>query len=422
PELVDNRPLEFYKEAKEKLGIEGKPVILGPITYVKLSKGFENKDFKSVLDKFVPLYTQVLKELADAGAEWVQIDEPIFSTNDSDDVVQYAQEVYETFNKEVPGIKVLLQTYFERIFDYKEITSLPVQGIGIDFVHGDSLSQLKEPGFPSDKVLAAGIVDGRNVWRANLEEKDTLLDSIKQIVPEERLIVQPSCSILHVPVTKTLEEALDPVIIGGLSFADEKLQEIIALTKGKEAAGAAFKDSKEALDALNNSDYRRNEKVKSSTDNLTKEDADRVLPFAERIKQQDELFKLPLLPTTTIGSLPQTAEVKQTRTKWRKGEITDAEYEQFVKDNIKKWIDIQEDLDLDVLIHGEFERNDMVEYFGEKLKGFAVTQFGWVQSYGSRCVKPPLIFGDVYWEKPATVKESVYAQSLTDRPVKGMLT
>lgn len=422
PELVDNRPLEFYKEAKEKLGIEGKPVILGPITYVKLSKGFENKDFKSVLDKFVPLYTQVLKELADAGAEWVQIDEPIFSTNDSDDVVQYAQEVYETFNKEVPGIKVLLQTYFERIFDYKEITSLPVQGIGIDFVHGDSLSQLKEAGFPSDKVLAAGIVDGRNVWRANLEEKDTLLDSIKQIVPEERLIVQPSCSILHVPVTKTLEEALDPVIIGGLSFADEKLQEIIALTKGKEAAGAAFKDSKEALDALNNSDYRRNEKVKSSTDNLTKEDADRVLPFAERIKQQDELFKLPLLPTTTIGSLPQTAEVKQTRTKWRKGEITDAEYEQFVKDNIKKWIDIQEDLDLDVLIHGEFERNDMVEYFGEKLKGFAVTQFGWVQSYGSRCVKPPLIFGDVYWEKPATVKESVYAQSLTDRPVKGMLT
>ena len=422
PELVDNRPLEFYKEAKEKLGIEGKPVILGPITYVKLSKGFENKDFKSVLDKFVPLYTQVLKELADAGAEWVQIDEPIFSTNDSDDVVQYAQEVYETFNKEVPGIKVLLQTYFERIFDYKEITSLPVQGIGIDFVHGDSLSQLKEAGFPSDKVLAAGIVDGRNVWRANLEEKNTLLDSIKQIVPEERLIVQPSCSILHVPVTKTLEEALDPVIIGGLSFADEKLQEIIALTKGKEAAGAAFKDSKEALDALNNSDYRRNEKVKSSTDNLTKEDADRVLPFAERIKQQDELFKLPLLPTTTIGSLPQTAEVKQTRTKWRKGEITDAEYEQFVKDNIKKWIDIQEDLDLDVLIHGEFERNDMVEYFGEKLKGFAVTQFGWVQSYGSRCVKPPLIFGDVYWEKPATVKESVYAQSLTDRPVKGMLT
>src|SRR5699024_9974017 len=172
PELVDNRPLEFYKEAKEKLGIEGKPVILGPITYVKLSKGFENKDFKSVLDKFVPLYTQVLKELADAGAEWVQIAEPILSTSDADDVVQYAQEVHETFNKEVAGIKVVLQTYLERIFDYKEITSLPVQGIGIDFVHGDSLSQLKEAGFPSDKVLAAGIVDGRNVWRANLEEKD----------------------------------------------------------------------------------------------------------------------------------------------------------------------------------------------------------------------------------------------------------
>src|SRR5699024_5008518 len=302
------------------------------------------------------------------------------------------------------------------------ITSLPVEAIGIDFVHGESLDQLKESGFPADKVLAAGIVDGRNVWRANLEEKNALLDSIKQIVPEDRLIVQPSCSILHVPVTKTLEEALDPVIIGGLSFADEKLQEVIALAKGKEEAGATFKESKEALDALNHSEYRRNEKVKSSTDNLTKADADRVLPFADRIKKQDELFKLPLLPTTTIGSLPQTAEVKQTRTKWRKGDISDAQYEQFVKDKIKKWSKIQEELDLDVLIHGEFERNDMVEYFGEKLKGFAVTQFGWVQSYGSRCVKPPLIFGDVYWEEPATVKESVYAQSLTDRPVKGMLT
>src|SRR5699024_5153641 len=292
PELVENRPLEFYKEAKEKLGIDGKPVILGPITYVKLSKGYENKDFKAVLDKFVPLYTQVLKELADAGAECVQIDEPIFSTNDSDDVVKYAKEVYETFNKEVPGLKVLLQTYFERIFDYKEITSLPVEAIGIDFVHGESLDQLKESGFTADKVLAAGIVDGRNVWRANLEEKNALLDSIKQIVPEDRLIVQPSCSILHVPVTKTLEEALDPVIIGGLSFADEKLQEVIALAKGKEEAGATFKESKEALDALNHSEYRRNEKVKSSTDNLTKADADRVLPFAERIKKQDELFKL----------------------------------------------------------------------------------------------------------------------------------
>ncbi len=425
PTLVDNRPLALYKEAKEKLGIDGKPVIVGPITYIKVSKGYEEADFSALVKTFTPLYVQVLKELAEAGATWVQIDEPIFSTNVSDEVVAAAKEVYETFAKEVPGIKIIFQTYFERIFSYEEIIKLPVSGFGLDFVHGDSLEQLKTHGFPKDKVLAAGVVDGRNVWRSDLEEKYTLLESIKQFVNEDQLIVQPSCSLQHVPVTKVLEEKLDQVIIGGLSFADQKIEEIVTLTKaltaGKASVQAEITASVDAINELNKK-YRSDSDVQESLANLTEADAQRDLPFAERILKQDELFKLPLLPTTSIGSLPQTAEVKQTRTKWRKGEITNEAYEQFVNDNIKKWVKIQEDLDIDVLVHGEFERNDMVEYFGEKFKGFDVTQYGWVQSYGSRCVKPPLIFGNVAWEEAITVKESAYAQSLTTRRMKGMLT
>lgn len=425
PELVDNRALRFYKEAKEELGIDGKPVILGPITFLKLSKGYEEADFGALVKTFIPLYVQVLKELAEAGATWVQIDEPIFSTNVSAEVVEYAKEVYEAFHKEVPEINVIFQTYFERIFHYEEIINLPVQGIGIDFVHGDSLEQLKAYGFPKDKVLAAGVVNGRNVWRANLEEKYTLLETIKRFVGKDQLIVQGSSSLLHVPVTKKLEENLDQIILGGLSFADEKLAEIVTLAKGltsgKESIAKEIEDSKQAL-AEFDATYRSNEQVKSSLNQLKESDSIRALSFEERIKKQDERFKLPLLPTTTIGSLPQTAIVKQTRTKWRKGEISNSQYEEFVNENIRKWIKIQEDLDIDVLVHGEFERNDMVEYFGETLNGFSVTQYGWVQSYGSRCVKPPLITGDVFWDKPITVKESVYAQSLTDRTVKGMLT
>lgn len=425
PALVDNRALRFYKEAKEELGIDGKPVILGPITYLKLSKGYDEANFGSLVKTFIPLYVQVLKELAEAGATWVQIDEPIFSTNVSQEVVEYAKEVYEAFNQEVPEINVIFQTYFERIFHYEEIIKLPVQGIGIDFVHGESLEQLKTYGFPKDKVLAAGVINGRNVWRADLEKKFTLLETIKQFVSGEQLIVQGSSSLLHVPVTKKLEEKLDDVTLGGLSFADEKLVEIVTLAKGLQAGKASIneeiEESKQALATFNET-YRSNEQVKEELEQLKDSDAVRALSFEERIKKQDELFDLPLLPTTTIGSLPQTAIIKQTRTKWRKGEITNEAYEEFVNENIAKWIKIQEDLDIDVLVHGEFERNDMVEYFGETLNGFTVTQYGWVQSYGSRCVKPPLITGDVFWDKPVTVKESVYAQSLTGRRVKGMLT
>lgn len=425
PSVVENRPLYYYNEAKEKLGIDGKPVILGPITFLKLSKGYEEAEFSSLVDTFLPLYIEVLRELAEAGATWIQIDEPILSTNVSDAVLDEVEKVYKAFAEQVPEIQIILQTYFEKIFAYERIVKLPVEAIGLDFVHGDSLELLQNYGFPKDKVLAAGIIDGRNVWRANLEEKLTVLETIQRFVLEERLIVQPSSSLLHVPVTKKLETNIEQVIYDGLSFADEKLAEVVALTKGlnegKETIRAEIDESKEALARLE-ATYRSNEEVRKEVQNLTDEDAKSDVPFEERIKLQDERFNLPLLPTTTIGSLPQTPEVRRTRTKWRKGELSDKEYEQFINENIKRWIAIQEELDIDVLVHGEFERNDMVEYFGEKLNGFTTTEYGWVQSYGSRCVKPPLIFGDVSWDGPITVKESVYAQSLTDRPVKGMLT
>lgn len=426
PKLVENRPLAFYQEAKEKLGIDGKPVILGPVTFIKLAKSYGEDSFAPLLKQFTPLYIQVLTELAEAGAEWIQIDEPILTSKLSKDELHHIQQAYAEINQAVPQLKVILQTYFEKIDNYEKISALPVYALGLDFVHGESLELLQKHGFPKDKVLVAGVIDGRNVWRANLDHKLTLLAEIQKHVDQDRLIIQASSSLLHVPVSTEPEVLLDPVIKDGLSFADEKLAEIVVLRKGiqngKQTITKALEESREALSSLNNSKYRQNVEVKENIERLTEKDVNRPLPFAKRIKEQEDRFKLPLLPTTTIGSLPQTPEVRQTRSKWRKGEITDQAYEQYINDQIKKWIEIQEDIGIDVLVHGEFERTDMVEYFGEKFDGFAVTEFAWVQSYGSRCVKPPLILGDVAFSEPITVKESVYAQTLTDKPVKGMLT
>ena len=423
PILTENRPLTFYQEAKEELGIEGKPVILGPITFLKLGKGYADADFPELLNTFLPLYIQVLQELKEAGVQWVQLDEPIFGTNLTEADLVQIKKAYAAIAQAVPGIKIIVQTYFESVDFYEEIVNLPVAGVGLDFVHGDALYSLRQYGFPKDKVLAAGVIDGRNVWRQNLDNKLGLLETIQQLVDKERIIVQPSSSLLHVPVTKKTEPSLDPIIKDALSFADEKLEEIVSLAKalenGKDTIVKELEDSVRAIETLNNSKYRKKTANQIDASELH---VDRALPFAQRISIQKEILQLPLLPTTTIGSLPQTTVVRQQRLKWRKGDITDREYEQYIEKETEKWIKIQEDIGLDVLVHGEFERTDMVEYFGEKLNGFQVTKFGWVQSYGSRCVKPPLIFGEVSFDKPMTVKESVYAQSLTNKQVKGMLT
>src|SRR5699024_646324 len=263
---------------------------------------------------------------------WVQIDEPIFVTKVDEETLAAARNVYEAFAKEVPEIKIIFQTYFEKIYHYAEIIQLPVAGFGLDFVHGDSLEQIREFGFPQGKTLAAGIIDGRNVWRADLAEKLTILETLKQFVNGGDIIVQASSSLLHVPVTKKLENKIDPVILGGLSFADEKIAEIANLTKGLLEGRETIADEITLVDtALANlkDTYRSNKDVRQTVAGLTAEDARRDAPFTERLQIQEEAFNFPVLPTTTIGSLPQTPEVRSTRTKWRKGDITDKQYEAF---------------------------------------------------------------------------------------------
>ncbi|WP_342399706.1 5-methyltetrahydropteroyltriglutamate--homocysteine S-methyltransferase [Weizmannia sp. FSL W8-0676] len=428
PYITENRLLNLYLEAKQELNIDGKPVIVGPVTLLKLSKGFEKKDFPNLLRSLIPLYIEVFADLQRAGATWIQVDEPILSTTLDKEELGCFKETYEAFHQAVPNLNILLQTYFESIDHYQDVTALPVQGIGLDFVYDDgaNLASLEKYGFPEDKVLAAGMVDGRNIWRTDLDEALQQVNDLLHFVDQERLWIQPSCSLQHVPVTVRQESELEPVLKNAISFADEKLKEVVALVKGvnegRDAILEEIKESKEAIQALNRSSHRNIDSVKEEIQSLGNSMPARPLPFSKRQAIQEKKWQLPLLPTTTIGSLPQTKEIRSARQKWRKGEWTESQYAQFIQQNIAKWIKIQEDLGIDVLVHGEFERNDMVEYFGEKLRGFAFTRFAWVQSYGSRCVKPPIIFGDVDLESPMTVKESTYAQSLTTRPVKGMLT
>jgi 5-methyltetrahydropteroyltriglutamate--homocysteine methyltransferase len=426
--LTENKPLNAYREAKEKLGIEGKPVLVGPYTFIKLSKGYVRTQLPAFILQLVPLYVQILQELEKEGVEWVQLDEPILVASITKDEMETVAYIYKQLHEAAPNLRIMLQTYFDSVEWYSELMNLPVQGIGLDFVHGleENLQHLKTIGFPHDKVLGVGIVDGRNVWCSNLHEKMDLVKTITNFVPEDRLWLQPSCSLLHVPVTTKYETKLEPELKNALAFADEKLDEIITLVKGfynsESTVDEAFANNETTLNRLAESKARNRSEVQQSVNQIQAHHLHRNLPFKERHKKQQILHEHPLLPTTTIGSFPQTSEVRQARQKWKKGEWTTERYDEFIKQQIKKWIDIQEEIGLDVLVHGEFERTDMVEFFGEKLGGFAFTQNGWVQSYGSRCVRPPIIFGDVEFLEPMTVKESVYAQSLTNKPVKGVIT
>ncbi|WP_145330625.1 5-methyltetrahydropteroyltriglutamate--homocysteine S-methyltransferase [Paenibacillus xylanexedens] len=428
PSLTENKPLIAYLEAKEKLGIEGKPVIVGPLTFLKLSKGYDASETDAWLDQLVPLYTQVLQELADAGVQWVQIDEPILVTKLHDQDVQRLNKIYTAFASAVPGLNILLQTYFESVENYNEIIQLPVQGIGLDFVHGleGNLQSIQTSGFPADKVLGAGIIDGRGIWKASLQDKLTLLGTLTSLVTAERIIVQSSSSLLHVPVTTAKETKLAVELKEALAFADEKLDEIVILTKALKQTDAditaKINEAELKLQALQRSEDRNRTAVQDAVASIRVQEPNRSRPFAQRHIAQQDKWQLPLFPTTTIGSFPQTTEVRKARQQWRKNELSNEQYSSFIRDQIDSWINIQEEIGIDVLVHGEFERTDMVEFFGEKLAGFAFTQYGWVQSYGSRCVKPPVIFGDVEFVGEMTLEETKYAQSKTDRPVKGMLT
>ena len=411
PQLTNTRLLDLYLEAKEVVGDKAKPVITGPITYVALSS--EVGDFTVAVKKLLPLYKQVFVELVEAGATYIQVDEPIFVTDEGADLLEAAKDVYAYFAKEVPEAKLIFQTYFEALIDAKDLSELPVAAFGLDFVHG--LDENLEASYFTDKDVFAGVVDGRNIWATDFVKTSALLEKIQANV--KTLVVQPSCSLLHVPVTTKNETELEPVLKNGLAFADEKLQELKLLSQrldGEESD--AYKQHVADFDALQAADFR----------NVTLENLDDVaterVDYKVRRQVQQEKLGLPILPTTTIGSFPQSPEVRRTRLAWKRGNISDVEYEDFIKSEIARWIQIQEDLDIDVLVHGEFERVDMVEFFGQKLAGFTTTKLGWVQSYGSRAVKPPIIYGDVKHIQPLTVQETVYAQSLTDRPVKGMLT
>ncbi|MDX8288621.1 5-methyltetrahydropteroyltriglutamate--homocysteine S-methyltransferase [Metabacillus indicus] len=418
PRLIHNRLLELYKEARDEAGIKGKPVLVGPLTLTALSKG-EKKE--KILEKLVPLYVQVFKELEEEGAEWIQIDEPIFVTSAADAAfMKKTKKIYESIKKGLGSAKLLLQTYFECPEQYEQLIQLPVDGLGLDFVHdrGKTLEHLNAFGFPKDKVLAAGVIDGRNIWKAELQKTAKLVNRILEKVGRDRLILQPSCSLIHVPVTAEREVNLHPLVKNSLAFADEKLHEITLLTKFMNFEEETLSAYDQGISELAASDLRNRHSVHASFDKYS---TDRV-SAAQRKEAQQRKFSLPVLPTTTIGSFPQTKEVRAARLKYKKGTLLDSDYSQFIEGEIKKWIDIQENLGLDVLVHGEFERTDMVEYFGEKLEGMAITSNGWVQSYGSRCVRPPVIYGDVFFEKPMTLKETLFAQRLTDKPVKGMLT
>ncbi|GAA4724854.1 5-methyltetrahydropteroyltriglutamate--homocysteine S-methyltransferase [Brevibacillus fulvus] len=423
PNLLNNRPLQLYLEAKTELGIEGKPVIIGPFSFAKLSKGYAKEQFAEVLHSLVAPYAQLLRELREAGVRWVQIDEPSLVTSITKAEMDLVSSVYQQLRNEVPDLSLFLQTYFAAVSFYEDVVALPVDGIGLDFVAGyaGNLEHLRTCSFPRDKVLGLGLIDGRNIWKTDYQQAAELFGEVKQWVPLENIWLQPSCSLLHVPVSLKQETELAPTLKNALAFAEEKLQELadlkeIFLQPESDRSLQKREANKQALQALAQSPERAVSPHQPAR--VTK----RAAAFAQRQPLHAAKWQLPILPTTTIGSFPQTADLRQTRRLWRQGQITEQEYETAIREKIAKWIKLQERLGLDVLVHGEFERTDMVEFFGEKLQGFAFTRNGWVQSYGSRCVKPPIIFGNVRFVEPMTVKETVYAQSLTEKPVKGMLT
>ncbi|PCF34062.1 5-methyltetrahydropteroyltriglutamate--homocysteine S-methyltransferase [Staphylococcus delphini] len=413
PRVNHNRLLERFNEAKA-LNVNAHPVIVGPVTFVALSKGGA-QSFEDKVRTLLPLYVEVLQSLIDAGAALIQIDEPILVTDQAAELEAITREAYEAFAEADVAKALVIQTYFERA-NVKFLSALPVKGLGLDFVHdhGYNLQQIENGDFDRSKTLFAGIIDGRNVWAADVEAKKALIEKLSQY--SDDLYINPSSSLLHVPVSLE-DETLADDIRDGLSFATEKLETLDALKR------AVNDNDTEAYDRLH-AQYTRfqSQAFKNLEYDFDSVRAKRASAFSERKVLQQQRLNLPDLPTTTIGSFPQSTEVRKQRADWKNKRITDEAYRQFVQDEIKRWIEIQEDIGLDVLVHGEFERNDMVEFFGEKLDGFLVTKFGWVQSYGSRAVKPPIIYGDVKWTAPLTIDETVYAQSLTDKPVKGMLT
>ncbi|QEU61366.1 Met6 [Kluyveromyces lactis] len=425
--LNGQKPVDEYLEAKQ-LGVETRPVLVGPVSFLHLGKSDKDSaDLEpiSLLEKILPLYVQILKKLADAGAKSVQLDEPTL-------VLDLPAEVQAAFNKAYTFLasqeglpEITVASYFGTVVpNLAALKNLPVAGFHFDFVRNpeqlnDVVSILNDK-----QTLSVGIVDGRNIWKNNFAKSVEFVESAISKLSSDRVLVATSSSLLHTPVNLENETKLNPEIKDWFAFATQKVSEVVTIAKklSGEDVTAEFEANAKSLNNRATSSITNNADVKARVASINESMGKRSSPFVERIKEQQEILKLPLFPTTTIGSFPQTKDIRINRNKFNKGTITREQYEQFINEEIERVIRFQEEVDLDVLVHGEPERNDMVQFFGEQLEGYAFTVNGWVQSYGSRYVRPPIIVGDLSRPKAMSVKEVVYAQSITQRPVKGMLT
>ncbi|XP_055809256.1 5-methyltetrahydropteroyltriglutamate--homocysteine methyltransferase [Solanum dulcamara] len=427
---ASHKAVNEYKEAKA-LGVDTVPVLVGPVSYLLLSKpakGVE-KSFPllSLLDKILPIYKEVIAELKAAGASWIQFDEPTLVLDLEAHKLEAFTKAYAGLESSLSGLNVLVETYFADVpaEAFKTLTALKgVTAFGFDLVRGTKTLDLIKSSFPSGKYLFAGVVDGRNIWANDLAASLALLQSLEGIVGKDKLVASTSCSLLHTAVDLINETKLDDEIKSWLAFAAQKVVEVNALAKALSGAkDKAFFSANAAAQASRKSSPRvTNEAVQKASAALQGSDHRRATNVSARLDAQQKKLNLPILPTTTIGSFPQTVELRRVRREYKAKKISEEEYVKAITEEIQKVVTLQEELDIDVLVHGEPERNDMVEYFGEQLSGFAFTANGWVQSYGSRCVKPPIIYGDVSRPKPMTVFWSSKAQSMTKRPMKGMLT
>ena len=422
-QLDASRLLTQLAEARQ-LGLNPKPVIIGPVTYLAQGKAKDDSNKLALLDRILPVYAELLDTLAAQGVEWVQIDEPMLVTELDADWKHAFNTAYHQLK--ATKVKLLLATYFGQLAENLHLAAnLPVAGLHIDAINGREDVQPLLNLLPAHKVLSLGVINGRNIWKTDL---NAVLDWIEPIAERlgERLWIAPSCSLLHVPVDLDSEQKLDAEVKSWLAFALQKLDELrvlaSALNNGRAAVKAVLDVNKAAIDARRASPRVNNPAVKAALLKITHELGKRQSPYAQRATKQAALLKLPAYPTTTIGSFPQTADIRHARSEFKAGRLDEAGYQAAMRKEIERAVREQEALDLDVLVHGEAERNDMVEYFGEQLEGYAFSQFGWVQSYGSRCVKPPILFGDISRPQAMTVEWIKYAQSLTQRPMKGMLT
>ncbi|MGH8028152.1 MAG: 5-methyltetrahydropteroyltriglutamate--homocysteine S-methyltransferase, partial [Pseudoxanthomonas sp.] len=422
--LRGDKPVAEFLEAKA-LGFNARPVLLGPVSFLLLSKTVDGSDRLDLLDRLLPVYAELLGKLKDAGAEWVQIDEPCLALDqDADDHIAY-RTAYAALEN-APRPKLLLATYFGALNDNLALAaSLPVDGLHVDLVRGKEQLDAVLKALPGQRVLSLGLVDGRNVWRSNLDNALILAKYASDHVGADKLWLAPSCSLLHVPVDLAGEKSLPADLHSWLSFARQKIEELKTIAdalQDRPGAEQALDAARARLESRRQSPRVHKPDVAARLAALTAASAQRGSGYQARRALQRVALDLPAYPTTTIGSFPQTHEVREARAKNKSGTLSDADYDAFLAAETERCVRFQEDIGIDVLVHGEFERNDMVEYFGEQLEGFAFTKLGWVQSYGSRCVKPPIIYGDVTRPKAMTVRWSRYAQSLTGKPMKGMLT